>query len=68
MHSVALFPSAQGRGVGSFLVREVLLALFARGVEKVVSVGWTDDQGCHIERVLVRNGVTPLGEFYCWRV
>lgn len=62
LHSVAVSPHAQGKGVGSFLVREVMEVLSALGVGRVVSVGWTDDQGCHIEGVLTRNGFTSLGD------
>lgn len=62
LHSVAVSPEHQGKGVASALVREIVSTLQRQGVETVVSVGWTDEEGCHIQGALERGGFLPCGD------
>lgn len=56
--SVAVSPPAQDRGAASMLVARAAGELAAMGAGFLVSVGWTDDDGCHIEGSLRRSGFT----------
>lgn len=62
LHSVAVDPSSQGRGIGTSLVRSMTEALWDENVTTIVSVGWTDHQGCHIEGPFTALGYSPKGD------
>lgn len=49
--SVAVHRSMQGRGIATRLVRESTERLWSLGATVIVSIGWTDDEGCHIQGV-----------------
>lgn len=62
LHSVAVDPSSQGRGIGTSLVRAMTEELWSAGVTTVVSVGWTDHEGCHIEGPFTALGYAARGD------
>ncbi|MCC9144457.1 MULTISPECIES: GNAT family N-acetyltransferase [unclassified Arthrobacter] len=49
--SVAVDRSMQGRGIASGLVDAATSKLWSLGATLIVSIGWTDEEGCHIQGV-----------------
>lgn len=62
LKSVAVSAGMQGRGIGLAISEAVTDALFQNGAGCVVSIGWTDDDGCHIEGTLIKLGYAKRGE------
>lgn len=62
LKSVAVLPEAQGKGIGASLSGVVTDSLTSAGVDCVLSVGWTDNEGCHIQGALTKLGYTPCAD------
>lgn len=62
LHSVAVDPASQGRGIGTALVRSMTETLWEAGANTIVSVGWTDHEGCHIEGPFTALGYVSKGD------
>lgn len=60
--SVAVNPAAQGQGAASTLIAKACAALMDMGSRTLVSIGWTDEDECHIEGALRRSGFTARGD------
>jgi ribosomal protein S18 acetylase RimI-like enzyme len=62
LKSVAVSPSAQSRGVGTALAREVTKHLWSDHATCALSFGWYDEDGCHIQGVVESLGFHKQGE------
>lgn len=60
--SVVVSQSAQKRGIASLLITETEHHLQALGATELLSIGWTDGAGCHIQKALESAGYTNLGD------
>jgi GNAT superfamily N-acetyltransferase len=62
LRSIAVSSKARGNGVGTNLVRASVEALWQRGATSILSIGWTDADGCHIQGPLESVGFTAHGD------
>lgn len=62
LRSVAVSPQARGAGLGTHLVRSSLAHLVSAGATSVFSVGWTDDDDCHIQGPFEAVGFEQRGD------
>lgn len=62
LRSVAVSPQARGNGVGTDLVRASVENLSGKGATSILSVGWTDLDGCHIQGPLEAMGFQERGD------
>jgi ribosomal protein S18 acetylase RimI-like enzyme len=62
LKSVAVDSDVRGSGVGTEVSRAVVQAMFDMGATNVVSVGWTDGEGCHIQGPLETLGFKSRGD------
>ena len=62
LKSVAVDSDVRGSGIGTEISGAVVQALFDRGATNVVSVGWTDNEGCHIQGPLETLGFKARGD------
>lgn len=61
LHSIAVMPQARGRGIARRLVADMTDLLVDSGARLIVSVGWTDHDGCHIAGPLTASGFHARG-------
>lgn len=64
--SVAVHRGSRRQGLAGALVREAISQLAELGAKSLVSLGWTDAAGCHIQRVLESAGFRPSGDIECY--
>lgn len=62
LKSVAVDSEERGSGIGTKISSAVVQALFDMGATNVVSIGWTDDEGCHIQGPLETLGFKARGD------
>jgi len=62
VRSVAVASDMQGRGVGTQIVQAAVDWLWTHKSTLILSVGWTDEAGCHIEGVLEGLGFHARGD------
>jgi len=62
LQSVAVSPQARGNGVGTDLVRASVDTLTTAGATSIISIGWTDFEGCHIQGPLEAIGFQGRGD------
>ncbi|KGJ71938.1 hypothetical protein GY21_18745 [Cryobacterium roopkundense] len=62
LRSVAVSPKARGNSVGTSLVRASVEALWDMGATSILSIGWTDIDGCHIQGPLEAMGFAVQGD------
>jgi hypothetical protein len=62
LKSVAVDSDVRGSGVGTAVSSAVVQAMFGTGATNVVSVGWTDGEGCHIRGPLETLGFKSRGD------
>ncbi|MCW2607328.1 MAG: GCN5-related N-acetyltransferase [Frankiales bacterium] len=68
LKSIAIAPAAEQQGLGTALTRRVMEQLWSAGATSIVTIGWTDAQGCHVEglvRGLAFKPVGALSDFWC---
>jgi len=61
--SVAVSRRVRRQGVGTRIVAAAQAECWRRGTTTLLSIGWTDADGCHIGGVLAGLGFTDLGHF-----
>ena len=61
LRSVAVAPHARGNGVATDLVRASVDSLTSMGATAIISIGWTDFEGCHIQGPLEAMGFNRGG-------
>lgn len=62
LKTAAVAPEAQRLGLAGKLGTALIPALRAMGATTIVSLGWTDADGCHIEPTLARLGFEARGD------
>lgn len=62
LKSVAVDSDVRGSGIGTEVSSAVVQAMFDIGATNVVAVGWTDDEGCHIQGPLETLGFKARGD------
>lgn len=62
LRSVAVSPKARGNSVGTSLVRASVDSLWDLGATSIISIGWTDIDGCHIQGPLEAMGFEIQGD------
>lgn len=58
--SVAVLKDYTGLGIGTSLVKELINWGILNQSKFVFSIGWTDEEGCHIEKIFTRLGLTQV--------
>lgn len=51
MRTVAVNRQARGRGLGTLMAHTLLEALWNSGATCIVTIGWTDNSGCHLQGI-----------------
>ena len=62
LRSVAVSPKARGHGIATDLIKAAVDSLWADGATNILSIGWTDEQGCHIQGPLQSIGFESQGD------
>ena len=62
LRSVAVSPKARGNSVGTGLIKAAVEALWDMGATSIISIGWTDLDGCHIQGPLEAMGFEEQGD------
>lgn len=63
LHSVAVLPEYEGRGIASALAKERVERLKALGCDSIIATAWRSKQyGVHVGRILERLGFEPVEE------
>lgn len=62
LKSVAVNSDMRGTGIGTEVSRAVVQAMFDMGATSVLAIGWTDDEGCHIQGPLETLGFKARGD------
>ena len=62
LRSIAVSPLARGAGVGTDLIRASIEHLHSEGATAVISVGWTDHDGCHVQKPFESVGFEQRGD------
>lgn len=60
--SVVVSERAQKKGIASSLVAEAEHRLLELGAAELLSIGWTDGAGCHIQKTLEAAGFSNSGD------
>lgn len=62
LKSVAVHQDSRRKGMAGELVRAIASQLTGMGAGSIVSLGWTDADGCHIQTALESAGFTAAGD------
>lgn len=60
LRSIAVSESSKGRGIATALSSAVVDELWNNGATWIISIGWTDTDGCHIKGVLEGIGFSRV--------
>jgi len=62
LHSIVVVPEYQRRGIGTYLMNEILEWSREQDADLLFVQGWKDEKGCHIEKIMKTFDFTSPGE------